>query len=114
GVRRAPAAGVRTPGVELRARFARPDHPLAYGYPADVSVFRTNLPVYDPPRRWLEAAYCTSCLDGPEDRRGVVLEWGGEGALVVSGGARGESELAGHPALFDLPVGEGRVIAFNF
>jgi hypothetical protein len=115
GVRRASAPGVRTPGVELRARFARPDHPVAYGYPAEISVFRTNLPVYDAPRAWLEAAYCTSCLDGPEDRAGVVLEWGGGGgALVVSGGARGESELNGRPALFDLPAGRGRVVAFNF
>jgi hypothetical protein len=115
GVRRASVDGVRTPGVELRARFARPDHPLAYGYPAEVSVFRTNLPLYDAPRRWLEAAYCTSCLDGPEDRSAIVLEWGGGDApMVVSGGARGEAALAGRPALLDLPVGQGRVLAFNF
>jgi hypothetical protein len=115
GVRRAAAPEVRTPGVELRARFARPGHPLAHGYPEQLSVFRTNLPVYDPPRRWLEAAYCTSCLDGPEERSGVVMEWGGgEGPMVVSGGARGEAALAGRPAVLDLPVGRGRVIAFNF
>jgi hypothetical protein len=115
GVRRATDAGVRTPGVELRARFARPDHPLAYGYAAETTVFRTNLPLYDAPRRWLEAAYCTSCLDGPEDRSGIVLEWGFPGRpMLVSGGTRGESELEGRPALLDLPVGKGRVIAFNF
>ncbi|HEY7509425.1 MAG TPA: hypothetical protein VIG50_04190, partial [Vicinamibacteria bacterium] len=115
GVRRAAAADVRTPGVELRARFAQPSHPLAHGYTAETSVFRTNLPLYDAPRRWLEAAYCTSCLDGPEDRSGVVLEWGGgEGAMVVSGGARGESALRGRPAILDLPLGRGRVVAFNF
>ncbi len=28
------------------------------------------------PRRWLRMAYCTTCLDGPEDRSGVVMEWG--------------------------------------
>jgi hypothetical protein len=115
GVRRASLPEVRTPGVELRARFVRPDHPLAYGYAAETSVFRTNLPAYDAPRRWLEAAYCTSCLDGPEDRTGIVLAWGAtEGAMVVSGGARGETALAGRPALLDLPVGQGRVLAFNF
>jgi hypothetical protein len=115
GVRRAAVADVRTPGVELRARFARPAHPLAQGYPAEVSVFRTNLPLYDAPRRWLEAAYCTSCLDGPEDRSGIVLEWGGrEAEMVVSGGARGEAALRGRPAILDLPVGRGRVIVFNF
>jgi hypothetical protein len=115
GVRRVSTSALRTPGVELRVRFARPDHPLAHGYPVETSVFRTNLPAYDAPRRWLEAAYCTSCLDGPEDRTGVVLEWAAaDGSQVVSGGARGESELAGRPALFDLAVGQGRVVAFNF
>ena len=36
----------------------------------------------DPPRRWLRMAYCTSCLDGPIDRRWVVLQWG---AVAASG-----------------------------
>jgi hypothetical protein len=119
GVRRATATTVRTPGVELRARFAQTGHPLAYGYPPSVTVFRTNLPVYDAPRAWSEMAYCTTCLDGPEDRAGVVLEWGAgvtdeARGMVVSGGARGEDELFGRPALFDLPVGRGRVLAYNF
>jgi hypothetical protein len=49
------------------------------------------------------------------DKSGVVLEWGDrEGApLVVSGQAWGEAGLVGRPAIFDLPVGRGRVIAFN-
>lgn len=115
-VRRATIDELRTPGVELRATFARPDHPIAYGYGAGTSVFRSNYPVYDPPRTWLEMAYCTSCLDGPEDRSGIVLEWGGRdgGAMVVSGGVRGAEHLAGRPAILDLPAGRGRVVAFNF
>ena len=61
-------------------------------------------------------SYCTSCLDGPVDRSGIVLEWGDrEGApLVVSGGARGGEALLGAPAILDLPAGRGRVVAFNF
>jgi hypothetical protein len=106
----------RTPGAHLRATFARPDHPLAYGYKARTHVFRQNFPLYDVPRRWLRMAYCTSCLDGPEDRSGVVLEWGDrDGApLVVSGQAWGESGLVGRPAILDLPAGRGHVVAFNF
>jgi hypothetical protein len=109
-------ARVSTPGSHLRATFARPDHPLAYGYPARLYVFRANFPVYEAPRRWLGMSYCTSCLDGPLDRSGVVLEWGDrEGApLVVSGGARGEQQLVGAPAILDLPLGRGRVVAYNF
>ena len=109
-------AATRTPGAHLRVTFARSDHPLAYGYPARAHVFRQNYPLYDPPRRWLRMAYCTSCLDGPPDRRGIVLEWGDrEGApLVVSGQAWGEERLVGRPAILDLPVGGGHVVAFNF
>jgi hypothetical protein len=114
GVRRASAPDVFTPGSELRVTFDQPNHPIAYGYGSESSVFRGDLPVYDPPRRWLEMAYCTSCLDGPVDRRGVVASWGGSGAMVVSGGMRGEKSLKGYPAVFDLPVGRGRVVAYNF
>ena len=106
----------RTPGAHLRVSFARPDHPLAYGYPARTHVFRQNFPLYDTPRRWLRMAYCTSCLDGPEDPSGLVLEWGDrDGApLVVSGQAWGEERLMRRPAILDLPAGRGRVVAFNF
>ncbi|HEY3383074.1 MAG TPA: M14 family zinc carboxypeptidase [Vicinamibacterales bacterium] len=114
GVRRASAPDVFTPGSELRVTFEQPNHPIAYGYRSESSVFRGNLPVYDAPRRWLDMAYCTSCLDGPVDRRGVVARWGGSGAMVVSGGMRGEKTLNGHPAVFDLPLGRGRVVAYNF
>ncbi len=108
--------GFSTPGVELEATFSQPDHPLAYGYPRATSVFRSNYAVYDVPRRWLTMAYCTSCLDGPVDDRGVVLRWGGEDGnnMVVSGGARKEASLAGRPAILDMPVGKGHVLAFNF
>jgi hypothetical protein len=61
-------------------------------------------------------AYCTTCLDGPEDRSGVVMEWGdGNGQpFVVSGQAWGEENLIGRPAILDMPVGKGHVVSFNF
>ncbi len=131
-VRRAEDQGIQTNGVELKVRFTIPGHPISYGYPEITSAFRSNYAVYDLPRRWLEMAYCTSCLDGPVDKRGVVLQWGtrplkgenGSGgfvppdqspdSIVISGGARGAEMLEGHPAILDLPSGKGRVIAFNF
>ena len=61
-------AGTRTPGAHVRVTFDRPDHPIAYGYPVHTWVFRQNFPLYNTPRRWLRMAYCTTCLDGPEDR----------------------------------------------
>jgi hypothetical protein len=52
---------VDSPGSELTARFRRPDHPIAYGYPEITSAFRENRPVYRVRR--------------PEWGR-IVLQWG--------------------------------------
>ncbi|HKU27985.1 MAG TPA: hypothetical protein VJQ54_21130, partial [Candidatus Sulfotelmatobacter sp.] len=108
--------GTRTPGAHVRVTFDRPDHPIAYGYPQRTWVFRQNFPLYNTPRRWLRMAYCTTCLDGPEDRSGVVMEWGDSEAksFVVSGQAWGEENLIGRPAILDMPVGKGHVVTFNF
>ena len=109
-------AATRTPGAHVRVTFDRPDSPLAYGYPARTWVFRQNYPLYDIPRKWLRMAYCTTCLDGPQDRSAIVLEWGDrDGApFVVSGQAWGEDKLIGRPALLDMPVGRGHAVIFNF
>jgi len=109
-------AVTRTPGSHVRVTFAKPEHPIAYGYPARTYVFRQNFALYSIPRRWLRMAYCTTCLDGPIDTRSVVLEWGDrEGApFVVSGQAWGEGNLIGRPAILDTPVGSGHVVTFNF
>jgi hypothetical protein len=109
-------AATRTPGAHVRVTFDRPDSPIAYGYPARTHVFRQNFPLYDIPRHWLRMAYCTTCLDGPQDLTHMVLEWGDQqGApFVVSGQAWGESRLLGRPAILDMPVGRGHVVAFNF
>jgi len=69
-------AATRTPGAHVRVTFYRANHPIAYGYPVHTYVFRQNFPLYDIPRHWLRMAYCTTCLDGPEDRSAMVMEWG--------------------------------------
>jgi hypothetical protein len=109
-------AATRTPGAHVRVTFDRADHPIAYGYPSHTYVFRQNFPLYSIPRRWLRMAYCTTCLDGPEDRSGVVMEWGDSDGkpFVVSGQAWGEENLIGRPAILDMPVGKGHVVSFNF
>lgn len=106
----------RTPGSHLRVTFERPEHPIAYGYPRHTYVFRQNYPLYATPRKWLRMAYCTTCLDGPEDASGVVLEWGDTAGapILVSGQIWGEENLTGRPAILDSPVGHGHVISFNF
>ena len=116
-VRRARVTGVDTPGSELRVRFRRPDHPIAYGYEETTSVFREQRPLYAVRRA---------------DEARVVLQWGTtlpreddepveqeagqqkKDALVVSGGIKGAKEVEGKPALLDIPTGQGRVVAFDF
>jgi hypothetical protein len=132
-VRRARVEELHTAGLEIRARFLRPDHPLAYGYPEVTSVHRTQLPLYETREAelgWVILHWGTeppryddpkSDNDGPW---GVVneverSEKGKQGEkenppLVVSGGMKGEDEIQGKPAVVDIPVGDGRVVAFNF
>jgi hypothetical protein len=120
---------VFTPGSELKVKFTRPDHPLAYGMTEVTSVFRSMLPIYDIAR---------------SARGGVVLQWGTklraedreeeppgapkptdakdaaapakkeEVKMLVSGAIKGEDELEGRPAILDLAAGKGRVVAFLF
>jgi hypothetical protein len=107
----------RTPGAHVRVSFVRPDHPIAYGYAPSTYVFRNNFALYSVPLRWLRMAYCQTCLDGPVDARGVVLQWGdpkNPAPFLVSGQVWGEDNLIGRPAILDLPVGQGHVVAFNF
>ncbi|MGB6354814.1 MAG: M14 family zinc carboxypeptidase [Steroidobacteraceae bacterium] len=110
-------AVTRTPGAEVRVSFTRPDHPIAYGYGRSSYVFRSNFALYSVPRRWLRMGYCETCLDGPFDPRGVVLQWGDPGnpaPFLVSGQVWGQDNLIGRPAILDMPVGQGHVVAFNF
>ena len=118
-VSHATVKGVYAPGSELRARFRRPEHPLAYGYGERTSVFREDRTLY-------------AVRHSDEGR--IVLQWGTElpkdddakpeatedkdkektEPLVVSGGVKGADEIAGKPAILDLPTGRGRVLAFDF
>jgi hypothetical protein len=117
-VYRASVKGVYAPGSELRARFRRPDHPLAYGYPDETSAFREERTLY-------------AVRHSDEGR--IVLQWGTElprdddapaapddeskkkkKDLVVSGGVKGGGEIEGKPAILDIPTGKGRVLAFDF
>jgi hypothetical protein len=168
-MRRARTENLSTPGVEIRARFSRADHPIAYGYPRVTSVMREDFPLYETreadlgrvvlqwglePLRyydkktkgdgdWAEGA--REVRDAEEalkrerkrDSEQAAAEHGAGGAapngsgasgeaeadgeadgddesLVVSGGGKGVEGLEGKPAILDLPLGRGRVVAFNF
>jgi hypothetical protein len=130
GVNRA-GGSASTPGVELKAKFTRPEHPLAYGYPVETAAFRTDLNVYSvrpadsrfvvlqwglrptkDEREFAEGSEKADAKDGdkPDDKAGKSSD----SSMVVSGGGKRLDDLEGHPAILDLPAGKGRVIAFNF
>jgi len=129
---------LHTPGVEIRARFRRPGHPIAYGYPEVTSVFREDLPLYQTREAdlgWVVLQWGTEPLayydeasldDGPwgvgDERESVSTPDAAEGSsesayeptLVVSGGMTGEDEIEGRPAILDVPLGRGRIVIFGF
>jgi hypothetical protein len=140
GIRRASTKQLHTPGVEIRTRFRRPGHPLAYGYPETTSVFRQDLTLYETREAdlgWVVMQWGfeppvyhdeKSADDGPwgvgdetaltdsdpDLETSADLEEDSERELVVSGGMKGADELEGRPAILDIPVGRGRIVAFGF
>ena len=62
-------------------------------------------------------AYCTTCLDGPPDPSGVVMHGATQARTRRSSSAArcgAKTNLIGRPAILDMPVGRGHVVAFNF
>lgn len=50
----------------------------------------------------------------PEEARPkVILRWGTEKELLVSGMLGGAAELAGKPAVVDAPLGKGHILIFG-
>ncbi|MCZ6778674.1 MAG: M14 family zinc carboxypeptidase [Acidobacteria bacterium] len=140
GIRRAPVKKLHTPGVEIRARFLQPLHPMAYGYPEITSVFRQDLTLYqtreadldwivlqwgvkpavfhDPKAKndgpWGSGDEAKNGSEEEETDTDAEKEKKAKSSLVLSGGIKGGSELEGRPAILDIPVGEGHIVAFNF
>lgn len=120
------------PGSVVRVKVRRRDHPLLYGYPDVTHVFRGIGPLYEVERRdraMMVLQYGTEQLaDDRADARpsgGLGLETPAAtpadtaaparpSPYVLSGMVRGQDQIVGQGALFDVPVGRGRVIAFTF
>ena len=129
------------PGSVVSAKARRPDHPVMYGFPETFHLFRGNGPLFGVDRRdrgLIVAQYGTKPLADerdeptgemmgmPETRvsasdrneengeRAGSADRAGAGLYVLSGMVRNESVIVGQGAIFDLPVGQGRVVAFSF
>jgi hypothetical protein len=121
-VHRAKVKDVDAPGSQLRARFRRVDHPLAYGYPEFTSVFREKLPLYAVRRadrgkvvlQYGAKVVADPAMEDETEKKEPAKEDEKYKDLVLSGGIKGASEIVGKPAILDLPTGKGRVLAFDF
>ncbi|MBX6331514.1 MAG: peptidase [Gemmatimonadaceae bacterium] len=126
------------PGSVVRVRARRPASPILYGFPDTTTVFRGNGPLYEVEPRdsaLIVLQYGTklpehraegAMLGMPADtgkRAGAAPSRAAEGkeekkgsdsGYVVSGMVRGQDEIIGQGAIFDVPVRRGRVIAFTF
>jgi hypothetical protein len=132
------------PGSIVRVRARGAPSPLLYGYPDTTTVFRGNDPLYQVQPRdsaMLVLQYGTKLPEhkdeGPmlgivdstrhvpadstngtsgvkEGKAGKEEKETKEPPYVVSGLVRGQDEILGQGAIFDVPVRAGRVIAFTF
>ncbi len=128
------ASGLSHPGSVVRAKVRRRDHPILYGYPDTTHLFRGNGPLYSVERRdrrMIVLQYGTELL--PDERAdakpgpmlGIEPPAGPRASAdtaatprpapyVLSGMVRGPDAIVGQGAVFDVPVGQGRVVAFTF
>jgi hypothetical protein len=94
-----PSAQFYAPGPIVEAEVLLPAHPLLYGYPD----------------RTLPVRYANGpLLSVPEaDRKDlVVMRYRGGDWGVLSGLLKNAHEVAGRPALLDVPLGAGRLVLF--
>ncbi len=129
------------PGSIVRARARQRRSPILYGFPEVTTLFRGNGPLYDVANRdsglivlqygatrhvekdegpmlGIPDTTAPAAPDtAPTGEHKVSHAGGGGGsdsAYVVSGMVRGEKEIIGEGAVFDVPIRNGRVIAFTF
>lgn len=127
------------PGSVVRARTRRAASPILYGYPEQFTIFRGNGALYqvnDRDSAMVVLQYGTRLAErkkpeGPmlgirdSSASGAAAKAAtkpaekpaakpAEPAYVVSGMVRGQDEIVGQGAIFDVPVGQGRVVAFTF
>lgn len=133
--------GLNARGSVLQAQFADRTSPLSYGYEDKLAVYFSQAPVFEvsdgtpalppeappsrpsgrleseaprtPPDPRPEMAEFFRAYRLPEALRPrVVLKFGEEKDLLVSGMLAGGKELAGKPAVIDVPQGKGHYLLF--
>ncbi len=120
------------PGSVVTVKVRASDNPVTYGYPDVFPVFRGNgslLDVARYDRDLVVLQYGTEPAKDEIEYKGPVLGQAGSVTgedtaidpvkadaqpYVLSGMVRNEDEIIGQGAIFDVPVGSGKLIAFTF
>jgi hypothetical protein len=126
----ADAGGLFHPGSIVNVKVRKADDPVVYGFPEVFPIFRGNGPLLQVAkynRDMMLLQYGTKPLKDEEKYTGPILGMPDkkEAAPVkdsakkdipylISGMVRNEQSIIGHGAIFNVPVGAGRVIAFTF
>jgi hypothetical protein len=118
------------PGSIVTAKARNTTSPILYGYPETFHIFKGNgqllgTELYD--RKLMVLQYGTSPLKDEEPYTGDILGMDKKEVVkteakketksspyVLSGMVRNENEIIGHGAIFNVPMGQGRVIFFTF
>lgn len=91
---------------------ATTERPSGRGTPNDPDIPQGRKPDYLIPPIQQDPATQTGPQPDPASRPRIVLRFAPEKDLFVSGMLAGGSELAGKPAVVDVPVGKGHVVMF--
>jgi len=100
-------------GTILKAVVDDGASPIVYGYPETMAVYFNQTPVFEVSKD-LSSSFIPDWMKDEYWEKEVprtVLSFA-EKDIMMSGMLRGESEIAGAPAVLDVPVGEGHVVLF--
>lgn len=123
--------GLFHPGSVVSVKARKPDHPILYGFPTDFHVFKGIGPLLQTDklnRDLMLLQYGSKPLKDEEEYTGRILGMPDkkevktgekkngktEAPYVLSGMVRNEQTIIGHGAIFSVPTGAGRLIAFTF
>ncbi|GAB3965228.1 M14 family metallopeptidase [Spirosoma terrae] len=119
------------PGSIVTAKNRKPDSPIMYGFPETFPIFKGIAPILQTKkynRDMMVMQYGTKPLKDEEEYKGAIMGMPDkkpmkeaakaapkkEDPYVLSGMVRNEQAIIGHGAIFNVPVGAGRVVAFTF
>lgn len=117
GVSIADARTLRARGSVIRAGVRDALSPLAYGYERSLDVYFNQSPLFQvdttEARPTEQARDSSAVADLRRMRPRIIVRFHPRAdSLLVSGLLDGGSELAGRPALVDVPLGSGHVVLF--